>query len=373
MAGGGKGVDGPFLGGLRRAYESSRFLPEGRVLGERIRKQFLKILDDSTVNSALGNLGKERDCIFETSVVLRARETLVEVCDGVPSDATWRTPSSPIFGKLVKLVATAMGDWDMEVCNWLTGQGCPIGINKVINRCDVFPPTTEGEVPLELGNWAEIVHFLECDDRPRNYVSADSNWEITQRLFEGEREKGFCRIFPDQAALKKELGNQECVVSKVALAEKDGVDGDGNKRYRLLVDGKQSNVNRLITVDERVQLPRMKDVIDDWREMSRVSRFATDAGLFCVLDFRDAFKLFPVAKEELPFNVGNCVQWIGRKIELMGEYVRVSVPVRKLEEVLFRIRECRAVKFIEVISQLTPFISPLWRAINMADIKGLKV
>ncbi|KAF4703343.1 hypothetical protein FOZ63_011481, partial [Perkinsus olseni] len=185
--------------------------------------------------------------------------------------------------------------------------GCPLGINEDIEQCDIFPidgDEEDGFIETEL--WEEVVHFVEAGERPRNYESAEANPLQLRKLFNAEVEKGFCEEFKTQEELRRELKGEPFVVSKVALAVKDGLDSEGNKRYRLLVDGKRSKINELIRVRERVQLPRVSDVVEDWRELTaRSGRCPTD-GLFGVLDFRDAFKLFPVSSSERPFNICCC-------------------------------------------------------------------
>ncbi|KAF4718948.1 hypothetical protein FOZ63_019158, partial [Perkinsus olseni] len=292
-----------YLGGLRSAYQSSRLLPHGRIVLNELRSKFLKILDVDVVNAALGRLGSNGSSLFSAEVLKSARSCILEVCGGDAEEADWTMEKSPLRGKLIKRVAAAAEDWDKEVVRWLTGAGAPLGINLPIVTCDIFPPNRE---PVEGHRERETensVRLAVPGEDFRNYPSAEENPVATKRLFEAERNSGFCRFFHSHAALKQELRGEPFVISKVALAEKDGVDASGNKRFRLIVDGSESGVNELTRTDELQQLPRLSDVIDDWKSMAECQEVTSNNSLFLVIDFQSAFKLVKTAPEELPWCV----------------------------------------------------------------------
>ncbi|KAF4658505.1 hypothetical protein FOL47_007962 [Perkinsus chesapeaki] len=274
-------VNDMYLGGLRSAYESSRFLPR------------------DTVREALSKLGGDYCTLFTPSVIEKAREILAEECNIDYREVSWTMANSPLRGRLVQGLAVECDDWDLEAVRWINGDGAPIGADLPIVSCGVFPRT--GEEKVDVAEAGKKVRFARSSDMMVNYPSAEDNPEATMKLFEEERKEGFCRFFDSFEALSQELNGEPFVVSKVALAEK-GPDSEGMMRYRMIVDGSESGVNSILHTPEAVQLPRVSDVVDGWKEMVEGSGEKCN-GMFVVIDFRAAFKLIPIARQELKWGV----------------------------------------------------------------------
>ncbi|KAF4717181.1 hypothetical protein FOZ62_001457 [Perkinsus olseni] len=128
--------------GLRRAYDSTKYLPEGRIRMQELRRELQQIIarNIDTVEDALGKDGEFHG--FPESMIEEARDAIVRVGHGSPSAKLQTNPNTPLRPGLWKLVGEIAGDWDSSLADWLV-DGAPIGISTEITAGGWFPQTAE--------------------------------------------------------------------------------------------------------------------------------------------------------------------------------------------------------------------------------------
>ena len=215
--------------------------------------------------------------------------------------------TSPLNVQLWAAWIRATGDPERHVVDWAR-RGVPLGMERQIETCGIFPETIEEEVSDEpahdFGNIGDIVNYTSF------YEFVDASAAEINRLVD----KGFA-VVKSKDWINERLGKG--TISKMALIRK--TKEDGTTKDRIIVDMLRSGGNARARVPERLVLPRVTDVIQGarrlwaWRE--ELHRQAADERWqyeneeeldeweIVGADFKDAFCHFPVHLEE----IGNCV------------------------------------------------------------------
>ena len=77
---------------------------------------------------------------------------------------------------------------------------------------------------------------------------------------------------------------------------------DGSEKVRIIVDSRRSGVNGLMTIRERVVLPRVTDVMASSRRLVEAHEGKAEVEMMSA-DFKDAFNMLRLAKAEQPLVV----------------------------------------------------------------------
>ena len=139
----------------------------------------------------------------------------------------------------------------------------------------------------------------DSDGSNVNYKSFMEVAENAQELLDQLVREGRSEVFETWEAVKSRFG-QEAKLTKLACIAK--VKESGETKYRLVVDSRRSGVNGLMTVKERVILPKITDVVSGLHAIARkcegFSGFELE--MFSV-DFKDAFHMCHLREGERQF------------------------------------------------------------------------
>lgn len=173
---------------------------------------------------------------------------------------------------------SAAKDADAECLSEWIRNGFPLGIRCDIHNSGIFPATDEVSAAIEAS-------------RVQGRLIEDSDGSDVR--------EGRSEVFETWEAVKSRFG-QEAKLTKLACIVK--VKESGETKYRLVVDSRRSGVNGLMTVKERVILPKITDVVSGLHAIARkcegFSGFELE--MFSV-DCKDAFHMCHLREEERQF------------------------------------------------------------------------
>ena len=168
--------------------------------------------------------------------------------------------TSPLNVQLWAAWIRATGDPEKNVVDWAR-KGVPLGMDKQIETCGIFPEVIEEETSDEpthdFGSIGDIVNYTSF------YELADASAAEIDRLVN----KGFA-VVKSKDWIFTRFGRG--TISKMALIQK--VKENGTTKNRIIVDMRRSGGNARARVPERLVLPRVTDVIQgarrlwSWRE-----------------------------------------------------------------------------------------------------------
>eukprot|EP00438_Fugacium_kawagutii_P014285 Skav215770 [mRNA] locus=scaffold106:569116:574315:+ [translate_table: standard] len=276
------------IGGMRNPSNSMLKLPRWREVGAMVWKILDKHLNRDAVFKDLHlQVGKDFQLEMQEPMS-NLTATLMKVfkCE-FTSNGLW-------CDLLVRLVRAA-DDPDTAAASW-PGMGTPLGIEEAIPVGGVFPLVSEAESILEGQRLQSLGTLQGADD---NYKSYKEGKEVADKLFMKEVDKGFAEWAANKADLEQKYG--KLVPSAIGLITKTKL--DGSLKHRLVHDLRRSRVNEHIRLNERLVLPRLKDVIEDVM-MLMEAQTPGDEIEFMSLDFADAFKQLPVLHSEKKYLSG---------------------------------------------------------------------
>ncbi|CAJ1436241.1 unnamed protein product [Effrenium voratum] len=202
---------------------------------------------------------------------------------------------TPANVPLIKAWSEKGGDPETEAQVWLE-EGAPLGIEKEIKTCRIFPMSDEGPQEQGLPDAAAQLHRGDMT----NYESVESNKgeaEIELRRYE---EKGYMRRLSRQELLEKFPNG---TISRLALILK--VKENLEVKRRVVIDLRRSRGNAKARLPEKLVLPRPDDAVRMVREIraaQETSGATRDPGWameFALIDISDAFMTLPVHEDEL--------------------------------------------------------------------------
>ncbi|KAF4650528.1 hypothetical protein FOL46_000914 [Perkinsus olseni] len=299
------------VGGLRRAYESTKLMPDGRVAFRHIRLRLEKLvrchfteLSNVLSSSPLSPISE--------SVVEQARSIIVEECGGDEADKLPSHAASPLRGRLWSILQQKAHDVDDAVPSWLS-TGASIGIESAIPYRYVFPHCSEanaepslGEISEGDGNGVDIADYLRSFQGSdlSNYASAEDLRDTTLSLLEAEEQKGFCHRFSSMDEVSSYVGSADVALTKLGLRPKPHTDP---VKYRIIADARANALNRCVNCDEHILLPRVQDVVSDVLDLCDRGSSVDEKGCLSLelfsIDVEAAFRLIPVKREDLKFQV----------------------------------------------------------------------
>ena len=210
-------------------------------------------------------------------------------------------------------LARATGDPDAdEIYTWLT-EGAPAGIEMpVTDPASIFPPSRGDDEP------EAIEHIMEHHEQ-HNYTSVDDD---PMAKPEAERliATGFVWATRDYAMFQQQMGGKPHF-SKLGMITKEK---DNKIKRRLILDCKESGVNRKASKGGRLTLPRATDAVDDALHLMKLARNGQTIE-WLVLDFTDWFFNIPLhPNERKHFATKYKDQYIGYLTQAQGS---VNAPI----------------------------------------------
>eukprot|EP00435_Cladocopium_sp_Y103_P030056 s3225_g7.t1 len=305
-------LDEQYWGGMRRPRTVLERLPGYRQAGIRVHQTLQTVLDSCpALESAC------LDAIGSTSADAGPSQAHLDVVRDALSkefseiDTSHCTPAmdSQLRADLIWQISRAMGDPDADcIYGWLV-DGAPAGISLPIeDPGNIFPPDVEGAADM-------VPHLLPDHANHHNYTSVDADDAAgpeIQRLID----TGFVKAFGSHGDLTAWVGGQPHL-SKLGMITKEK---DGKVKRRLILDCKESGVNRLAASGGRLLLPRISDAIDDALYlMSQSEGDKQERVEWLILDSSDWFYNVPLhPSERRHFAWAYQSTWVAFKTQAQG-------------------------------------------------------
>ena len=295
----------PHLGGLRNPALATLGLPTARALGVKIIAAWESLVQRLPRALVLAETYGTKDAKEDERVTSEWRATLRRLSGSKGVDAVRLQDAlkykSPLFPDLLEAYIHKSGDPEQDVPNWVRN-GAPLGMDKKIGECGIFPKAEGPQVDEDVVTAAEVI----AGDKLKNYLSVVQN--------EGEAEIELSRY--EQAGYLKRIRKKEALhkhgagtISRLGLILK--TKEDGSLKRRIVIDLKRSSGNAKATLSERLVLPRAKDAVrmtrhqrrglEELQSKYRRHNWSTDQWGFewVVIDISDAFMHLAVDPDEL--------------------------------------------------------------------------
>ena len=284
-----------FFGGMRHPAKAVEQLPTVQALGLRMRAAWEKFVRlHSRVLETAETYGTKEVKVHE-DLVTKWREELRRLWGTKPAPSVrlkeQGTYQTQVDFRLLRSWQERSGDPECEVPDWLEF-GCPLGIEREIKTCDIFPPMAEEEV--KTGGEADMAAELERKGF-KNYASVEDNKADAEIEIQRYEKEGYVRRIEREKGLKLYPGG---TISRLGLVLK--MKESGEKKRRVVIDLRRSGGNSKSSLPEKLVLPRPVDVMRMLKEMnSKWPDKGQDIGVeFAVVDVMDAFTTLPLHREE---------------------------------------------------------------------------
>ena len=287
-----------YVGGMRNPLKAVEGLPTVCALGTRVNGAWDAFLKRHPEATLLAETYGTKEPQINEEILEKWRGELMRLFGARPKPKVELKEvdmyQSPVDVNLFQAWSRRSGDPETEVCGWL--EGGPLGIEKEIKRCNIFPPSEE-EGP---GKW-----LAEAEGEAgfakhgfRNYLSVEENMEDARIELGRYAQEGYVTEVPLEIGLKKYEGG---TLSKLGLVIK--MKENGERKRRLVIDLRRSGGNAKSYLPEKLVLPRPGDAIQTVREQKakikhRAAAAGRDGAEFVLIDVADAFTILPVAREE---------------------------------------------------------------------------
>ena len=290
------------LGGMRDPRKAVDRLTQVRRTGEGIAelwKDFVKEYPEALVTAQLYGSPVCKPIEEVTKAWRKELSSFLEEkpAEGVAVRENWEFVS-PLQSGLWDAWQQKSGDPEKYIGTWAR-EGCPMGMEREIPTCGIFPEVDESESMEEIPEVTAI-------EQKSNYKSmleskADAEQEIQRYV-----DKGFAIVKPLEWA---QTVFEKGTVSKLACITK--IKEDQTKKVRIIVDLLRSHGNARCKVPERIILPRASDVVSMardldaqgnrlWEELNPKDEIAEGWDMEIVMiDLSDAFCHFPIHREEV--------------------------------------------------------------------------
>ena len=182
-------------------------------------------------------------------------------------------------------------DPDKEFIRWLS-DGCPLGVASPILAGGVFPHSNSSE---QQPGPEDLLMLAEPGENYRsvNEAAAKAGAELDRAVG-----LGYAEHFESWESARRTHG--KLLVSKLACLVKTRP--DGSEKVRLVVDLRRSGYNACVQLEERIVLPRLKDLVSDTLDLeAELNRSRGESVYFMCADFEDAFHSLGVHASEFPF------------------------------------------------------------------------
>ena len=186
------------------------------------------------------------------------------------------------------------GRWQLEMWIRSLSRGspmvAPISAANPVRFSGVFPRVEPAD-----GNF-DLHDFLTTAEALSNYHSVEEASEKAGVEINRAISRGYAVWFTNWTQVRQRYG--DILVSKLACITKPR--SDGTEKARLVVDLRRSGYNSCVVVEERIVLPRLKDLVEDvlaWQAGLHPSGAVT----FLLADFEDAYHSLGLRDEEVRY------------------------------------------------------------------------
>ena len=277
------------LGGMRNPGRAVRQIPGYREAGAKIYEVLRRTLekDHQLFKRCIEAIGTDEEEVGPTTHDLQPiRDELNSMHEEMENYKVAMALDTELQAGLLWRVARAAGDPDAdEIYHWLT-EGAPAGIERpVTDPSNVFPPSAAEDTP-------EALDYVVDPDKHVNYTSVDEDPMAepeVQRLIA----TGFVWATKDYHEFVRRIGGKPHF-SKLGMITKEK---DNKIKRRLILDCKESGVNRTAAKGGRLTLPRATDAVDDALQLLKLAKPGQSIE-WLVLDFTDWFFNIPLHPDE---------------------------------------------------------------------------
>ena len=284
-----------------------------------------------------------------------------------------RSHSEGLWSELLVQLVEKAGDPDKEAATW-PRTGTPLGICETIPFGHVFPRMEPDQFVTECERLASLNDLAGAHG---NYTTYEENKRDAEELFSLELSKGFVDWSSKREHLEAKYG--KLVTSSIGVIVKQKRDG---KKVRLVHDLRRSGVNATIKFEERLVLPRLRDVMEDSMILFENLQPGEQVSLLS-LDFKDAFKQLPVRHSEKRFLAGEALDgFFVYHVVLFGirtgplVWARMAALASRATQSMFRATRCRLQTYVndplmlmrgtrEQIRDMTNKVLWLWMAMGL--------
>ena len=286
------------IGGMRNPRQACRKLPKLRSAGRKVRKCIESFMaEENSVIDLLSLLGSSEleDSSSELSKRLSAlREKLAgRILNAFGRSASSRraAPCTIWNAELAEAFAVEADDPDKEFISWLW-RGCPVGVACPVPPGGVFPRVESTQAATD-----EIRKSMTRSAPWSNYSSVVDEPELSAAEVDRLIDKGFAKLYHSWDEVMADF--ESVLVSKLAVIVKERE--DGTQKVRLVLDLRRSGYNNVVKCEERIVLPRLKDLVDEALSLMEENS-ATDSSVFLLIaDFEDAFHSLGLAESEYQY------------------------------------------------------------------------
>lgn len=273
---------------MRGSRLSVERIPRAAAVGRGIRALIDKFIDKfpGTLKVVAEIQSGEVSAGFKDDDIYVLRKAILKFLGS--EEEPHRSPK--LVPAIIRAYCRASGDPDGIIADWLE-DGAPLGITKRILHTGIFPevagelatPENLDSLTTHLDGWTNYGTFVEHADKGRE-------------LLEKARDAGFCHFCSDAKQVQSELGTTDLALAKLGMVVK--TKKDGSLKFRIIWDMLRNGVNECVRQGERVVLPRLADIVEDARRLSRANGGKLE---FLVIDIEDAFHNIPVHASEKRF------------------------------------------------------------------------
>eukprot|EP00435_Cladocopium_sp_Y103_P074084 s120_g46.t1 len=289
-----------YLGGMRDPHKAVVKRPTLQAQGQKLWERWRKFAVSHTQALEVAESYGTESCHFDEAVLEEWRKEMCELW-GINTPTARSSDAeeyeTPVFFEMLKAWVSKSGDPDWAVPKWLE-EGTPLGIERPIEVCGIFPPSDEPELEGDVRAHVISDAVLERPDSLKNYKSVED--ELDHANVELER-------YATLKYLKKvTLGEAETkypnsTVSRLGLVLKTKESGEVKRR--IVIDLRRSGGNQKSRLPERLVLPRLVDALKLMKEVRKRSTTASDPEgedevERALVDVQDAFTVLPLHKQE---------------------------------------------------------------------------
>lgn len=288
------------VGGLRNPYGAIQSKAAAWKLGASVHHVLLGVIKENT---------RELQALASGAPFAGFREDTVEAAASALSSLAGvkLEAPSPIRVTLLESLLNMSHDPEKDVANWLR-EGFPLGIEKELGVNNVFPMTEGDTKAVELSRQFPLLTDWDDVDQAENYKSFQEAGRAALEELERVAEAGYATRCNSWAEVLRSAG-EGASLTRLGCIQKPKP--GGGVKTRLVVDCRRSGINGLMCIRQRVVLPRVSDVANDWATMMQEENNAVVH--LAVIDFRDAFyqcRLAPMERKHVVVKASGSVYYI---------------------------------------------------------------
>lgn len=277
------------LGGMRNPGKAVASIPGYREAGAKIYSVLVHALEQQPglLQRCCDAIGSEEEDAGPTQEdLLPVRRSLNELYGELEHYKVSLALDTELQAGLIWRLSRSMGDPDAdEIYRWLT-EGAPAGIEQLVtDPAGIFPASHEDG---ETENSEDLVDH----ERHQNYTSVDE-YPMAEPEVMRLISTGFVWATESYEEFCSKIGGRPHF-SKLGMITKEK---DNKIKRRLILDCKESGVNRKAVKGGRLTLPRATDAVDDALQLMRRA-MGQQSVEWLVLDFTDWFFNIPLRPTE---------------------------------------------------------------------------